>query len=104
MRSCSASCRLFDTCCDPAVPFSLKLPHRKDGLFGDKICNSPWLVNQLALLKEFAQQQVENSAGFVFSEDLPTFFGVLRCFGVFRTIPDIVFKANVLPTDDFFDR
>ena len=81
-------------------------PNRKDGPFGDKICNSPWLVNQFAtVVKEFAKQQVESSAGFVFSEDLPQHsLGVFRCFCVFRTKSDMVFKADILPTDDFFER
>ena len=45
----------------------------------------------------------------------PTFFfggggggggggGVLRCFGVFWTISSIVFKADILSTDYFFER
>ena len=53
----------FDTCCDPPVPFSLYLS-LQDGLFGDEIYNSKI---SLLPLKEFAQQQVESSAGFVFS-------------------------------------
>ena len=52
-------------------------------------------------LKEFAQQ-VESSVGFVF---LKTYHNIFwGCFGVFRTISDIVFKADILPTDDFFER
>ena len=30
--------------------------------------------------------------------------GVLRCFGVFWTISSIVFKADILSTDYFFER
>ena len=55
-------------------------------------------------------QRVRTATGwkqwrFLFSEDLPWhFLGVLCCFGVFRTISDIVFKADFLPTDYFFER
>ena len=71
-------------------------PYRKDGLFGGKICNSLWLVKEFNRLKAVL--------GFVSSEDLPWhFFGVLLHFGVFRTISDIVFKADILPSDDFFE-
>ena len=68
----SASCRLFDTCCDPAVPFSLySCLYRKDGLFGDKIFDSLRLMNQLATI-----ERVWTATGrkqwwfFFFSEDL----------------------------------
>ena len=37
-------------------------------------------------------------------EILLFFCGVLRCFGAFQTISDIVFKADILPTDDFIER
>ena len=30
--------------------------------------------------------------------------GVLRCFGIFWTISGIVFKADILSTDYFFER
>ena len=32
------------------------------------------------------------------------FWEVLCCFGVFWTVPGIVFKADILSTDDFFER
>ena len=119
LRACASTsiagawCQLFDTCCDPPVPFSLYLS-LQDGLFGDEIYNSQI---SLLLLKEFAQQQVESSAGFVFSVNFnaTTFFlrgrwggggGAHHCFGVFRTIADMVFnnfKADILPTCDFFE-
>ena len=73
-------------------------PYRKkDGLFGNKICNSLWSSSQP--LKEFTQQQVKSSAGFI-----RHFWGVLRCFSVFWTISGIVFKADILSTDYFFKR
>ena len=76
-------------------------PYRKDGLVGDKICNSPWLMNQLATVERVCTATGRKQCLFVISEDLPHFLGVLRCFGIFRTISDIVFKADFLPTDVF---
>ena len=68
--------------------------YRKDGLVGDKICNSPRRVNQLATVDKFPTVTGQKQYWFCYSEDLPQhFLGVLRCFGVFRTISDIVFKA-----------
>ena len=44
----------------------------KDGLFSDKICNSLWLVNQLATFKCLHNNRLKAVLhGFVFSEDLP---------------------------------
>ena len=57
-----------------------------------------WISSQP--LKEFAQ--VESSAGFVFSEDLTRhFFG---CVSASSGPYHIVFKPDILPTDNFFER
>ena len=79
-------------------------PYRKGNLFGDKTCNSLWLVNQCATVRR-VHRTVENCVTFVFSEDLhDIFLWVLRCFGVFRTISDMFFKASILPTCNFFEQ
>ena len=77
-------------------------PYGKEGLVGDKICNIPWLMNQLATVERVRTMTGRKQCLFVISEDLPHFLEVLHCFGVFRTISDIVFKADFLPTDDVF--
>ena len=61
-------------------------------------------MNQLATVERVHTATGRKHCLFVISEDLPHFWGVLRCFGVFRTISDIVFKADFLPTDDVFER
>ena len=102
----SASCQLFDTCCDPPVPFSLySCPFRMDGLLVIKsttVCGS-WISSQP--LKEFEQQQVKSSAVIFFLfRGLTTFLRVLHCFVVFWIISDMVFKAGILSTYDFFEQ
>ena len=63
-----------------------------------QICNSPRESSREAC-KQFAQQQIESCAGFVFSNTLPWhFLWVLRCFDIFSTISDVVFMADTLPT------
>ena len=62
-------------------------------------------LNQLATVERaHMQQQVESSASFVFSARLTTFFeGV----SLLRHLSDHIrhsFKADILPTDDFFER
>ena len=104
----SASCQLFNTCCDPAVPFSLPTI-RMD--FFIQICNSPrvlYLMNELATMAEvfmeFAQQKIEGCSGFVFSDYLCWHFvSELHCLYVFLTISDIVSRLDILPTCDCFD-
>ena len=75
-------------------------PYGKEGLVGDKICNSPWLMNQLATV-ERVRTTGRKQCWFCLFWRLTTFFW--GCFSVFRTISDIVFKADILPTDDFFE-
>ena len=90
---------------------SLGIPTERMVFLLIQICNrlrGLYLVNELAtmaeLFEEFAQQQMEGCSGFVFSEDLwRHFLWVLHCFGVFWTISHIDFKADILPTCDFFD-
>ena len=80
-------------------------PYGKEGLVGDKICNSPWLMNQLATVERVRTATGRKQCWFcLYWSFTTTFFGVLRCFGVFWTILDIVFKADILPTNDFFER
>ena len=50
----------------------------------------PWQI----VFKQFAQQQMEGCR-------LMICFWVLRCFSIFWTVSDIVFKADVLPTGLF---
>jgi len=79
-------------------------PFGKEGLVGDEICNSPWLMNQLATIERVRTATGRKQCWFcLFWRLTTTFFGVLRCFGVFQTISDIVFNADILPTDDFFE-
>ena len=60
----SASCWLSILVLIQLFRSASSCPYRKkDGLFGNEICNSPWISSQP--LKEFAQQQVESSAGFI---------------------------------------
>ena len=57
------------------------------------------------VLKEFAQQQIEGCSGFVFPEEFSKQFLLgLQCFNIFWTILDNVFKADILPTCDYFER
>ena len=80
-------------------------PYGKEGLVGDKICNSPWLMNQLVTVERVRTATGRKQCWFcLYWSFTTTFFGVLRCFGVFWTISDIVFKADILPTNDFFER
>ena len=78
-------------------------PYRKDCLFSDKICNSPWLVNQLAAVERVRTARGWKQCWFCLFWKLTTTF-LPRCFGIFPTISDIVFKADILPTDNFFER
>ena len=73
---------------------SLVVPTGEMVFLSIQICNSwgsctLWISSQP--LKEFAQQQVESCAGFVFSEHNICFL-MLCCYGVFWTISDMVFK------------
>jgi len=70
-------------CCDPAVPFSLWLSLR-EGLVSDEICNSPWLVNQLATVERVRTTSRKQCWFCLFWRLNTTFFWM--CFGVFRTI------------------
>ena len=66
-------------------------PYGKEGLLGDKICNSPWLVSSH-----------NRSKAVLVLSFLKTYHDIFGgCFTVFRTISDIVFKPDMLPTDDF---
>ena len=79
-------------------------PNRKNGLLLIQICNSPCESAREAC-KQFAQQQIESCVGFVISNTLLRhFIQVLHCFGIFSTILDMVFKAEILQTCDFFKR
>ena len=79
-------------------------PNRKDGLLLTQICNSPHESAHEAC-KQFAQQQIESCVGFVISNTLLRhFLQMLHCFGIFSTILDMVFKPEILPTCDFFER
>ena len=79
-------------------------PNRKDGLLLTQICNIPRESAHEAC-KQFAQQQIESCAGFVISNTLTQhFLQVLHCFGIFSTILDMVFKAEILQTCDIFER
>ena len=87
----SASCRRFNTCCGPAVPFSY--PYSKDGLFVDtnlQQFRGLYLVKELTTMvkvsKNFTQEQMEDCSGFVFSKDSWHFLWVLCYFGVLWTV------------------
>ena len=69
-----------------------------------QICNSP-RESAHETCKQFAQQQIESCAGFVNSNTLLRhFLQVFHCFGIFSTVLDMVFKAEILQTCDFFER
>ena len=99
-RSCTFTSVTSVSCCDPAIPFSLWLSLREGG--------SCWWQNlQQSLAREPARNRWKSShnrskAVLVLSF-LKTYNIFWGCFGVFRTISDIVFKADILPTDDFFE-
>ena len=79
-------------------------PNRKVVFLLIQICNSP-LESAREACKQFAQQQIESCVGFVISNTLLRhFLQVLHCFGIFSTILDMVFKAEILQTCDFFER
>ena len=95
----SASCQLFNTC-DPAVPFSLYLSQQE----GWSLCRYKYatvLVYQLAKPANSLRSNIWKAiaTGFVFSNTLPRhFLWVLHCFGIFSTISEMVFKADILST------
>jgi len=59
-------------------------PYGKEGLVGDEICNSPWLVNQLATVERVRTTGRKQCWFCLFWRLTTTFFWM--CFGVFRTI------------------
>jgi len=77
-------------------------PYGKEGIVSDKTCNSPWLMNQLATVERVRTTGRKQCWFCLFWRLTTTFFG--GCFGVFRTISDIVLKPDILSTDDFFER
>ena len=101
----SASCQLFNTCCDPAVSFThSSFPYRKDGLFTDTNLQQPawgactsWMSSQ-----PWRKSSKKLKAVLVLSS-LMTFSlsaSLLRGFGVSWTVSDTVFKADILRTCD----
>ena len=57
--------------------------YRKDGLFGDKICNSSWLVNQLATI-----DKVRTATGqMLVMSSLKTYHDIFfGCCGIINTL------------------
>ena len=89
----SASCRYFITCWGPAVPFGVCLSLQQRWCFcwyNLQQFRGLYLVKELTTMekvsKNFAQEQMEDCSGFVFSKDLWHFLWVLCYFGVFCTI------------------
>ena len=89
-------------------------PYRKDSLFVDTNLQQGFVPqNELATLvkclKSLHSNRWKPSICFLCKllvlSSLKTYddiFRVLCCFGIFWTISDIVFKADILPTCDFF--
>ena len=71
-------------------------PYGKEGLVSGEICNSPWLVNQLATVERVHTTRRKQCWFCLF---LPHFFW---CVSASSGPYHIVFKPDFLPTDDFF--
>ena len=77
-------------------------PYGKEGLVGDKICNSPWLVNQLATVERVRTTGRKQCWFCLFWRLTTTFFGSASVSS--GPYADIVFKPDILPSDNFFER
>jgi len=87
----SASCRVFNTFCDPAVLWLylqmvfmlVYLQHSEEFVPHEWACYHG---------KRFTQQQMEGCSGFVFSGELQHSVWLHCCFRIFWTVSDMVYK------------
>ena len=106
----SASCQLFDTCCDQAVLFSLNLvvPTGRLVFLLIQICNSPmvlYFVNQLTTLETVCTATGRKLCWFCLLWRLTTTYSLSAL--LFRCLPDhtrhgFQGRFDILPTYDFF--
>ena len=75
-------------------------PYGKEDLVSDEICYSPWLVNQLATVERVRTTGRKQCWFCLFWRLTTTFFG---CVLASSRPYHIVFKPDILPTDDFFE-